>query len=169
MQNRRFRRDIDQEWAFDQFWDLLQLLDGVGVAAELAVEALDGARVLKPETVELMSRNHIGDLGVPALKSAIPGQSADFTFIEGLKEKLDKEFDNVKRLKFEASEDVSNGGCVVETNFGDVNATLEQRLERLWGQLNDKLPKTSDVMSEVSGEIRSTHHMKPRINRKLAT
>ena len=42
--------------------------------------ALDGARILKPETVALMSRNHIGDVSVPALKSALP-RSADFTFI----------------------------------------------------------------------------------------
>ncbi len=72
---------------------------------------------------------------------------SDYTFIEGIKEKLDKEFDNVKRLKFESGDEISSGGCVVETNYGDVNATLEQRLARLWTQLNEKLPKTNDVMS----------------------
>ncbi len=42
--------------------------------------ALDGARVLKAETVTLMGQNHIGAVTVPALKSALP-RSADFTFI----------------------------------------------------------------------------------------
>jgi methyl acetate hydrolase len=42
--------------------------------------ALDGARVLKPETIKLMSQNQIGALSVPALKTALP-RSADFTFI----------------------------------------------------------------------------------------
>ncbi len=42
--------------------------------------ALDGARVLKAETVALMSKNQIGAIPVPALKSALP-RSADFTFI----------------------------------------------------------------------------------------
>jgi CubicO group peptidase (beta-lactamase class C family) len=42
--------------------------------------ALDGARVLKAETVALMSQNHIGAVSVPALKTALP-RSADFTFI----------------------------------------------------------------------------------------
>ena len=42
--------------------------------------ALDGARVLKAETVALMGQNHIGAVTVPALKSALP-RSADFTFI----------------------------------------------------------------------------------------
>jgi CubicO group peptidase (beta-lactamase class C family) len=41
---------------------------------------LDGARVLKAETVALMGQNHIGAISVPALKSALP-RSADFTFI----------------------------------------------------------------------------------------
>ena len=42
--------------------------------------ALDGARVLKAETVALMGQNHIGAVTVPALQSALP-RSADFTFI----------------------------------------------------------------------------------------
>ena len=42
--------------------------------------ALDGARVIKAETVALMGQNHIGAVSVPALKSALP-RSADFTFI----------------------------------------------------------------------------------------
>jgi CubicO group peptidase (beta-lactamase class C family) len=41
---------------------------------------LDGARVLKAETVALMGRNHIGSVTVPALKSTSP-RSADFNFI----------------------------------------------------------------------------------------
>jgi methyl acetate hydrolase len=41
---------------------------------------LDGARVLKRETVALMGQNHIGAVSVPAQKSALP-RSADFTFI----------------------------------------------------------------------------------------
>jgi methyl acetate hydrolase len=42
--------------------------------------ALDGARVLKAETVALMSQNHIGEVSVRALQSALP-RSADFTFV----------------------------------------------------------------------------------------
>lgn len=41
---------------------------------------LDGARVLKAETVALMGQNHIGAVSVPAMESALP-RSADFTFI----------------------------------------------------------------------------------------
>jgi methyl acetate hydrolase len=43
--------------------------------------ALDGARILKADTVATMARNQIGALGVAALKTAMPERSADFTFI----------------------------------------------------------------------------------------
>ena len=48
---------------------------------------LDGARVLKAETVALMGQNHIGAVAVPAQKSALP-RSADFTFIADGRDKF---------------------------------------------------------------------------------
>jgi methyl acetate hydrolase len=42
---------------------------------------LDGARVLSDNAVALMTQNQIGALGVPALKTAIPARSEDFSFI----------------------------------------------------------------------------------------
>jgi methyl acetate hydrolase len=42
---------------------------------------LDGARILSASTVALMQQNHIGSLGVPAQKSALPERSDDFSFI----------------------------------------------------------------------------------------
>ena len=49
--------------------------------------ALDGARVLKAETVALMGQNQIGKIGVPALKTALP-RSADFNFIADGRDKF---------------------------------------------------------------------------------
>jgi CubicO group peptidase (beta-lactamase class C family) len=48
---------------------------------------LDGARVLSPSTVALMSQNHIGNVGVPAIKTAQPDVSMDFTFVNDGKDK----------------------------------------------------------------------------------
>jgi methyl acetate hydrolase len=42
---------------------------------------LDGARILSAGTVALMGQNHIGAVGVPAQKTAIPERSDDFSFI----------------------------------------------------------------------------------------
>ncbi|MBI4886983.1 MAG: beta-lactamase family protein [Acidobacteria bacterium] len=42
---------------------------------------LGEARILSADTVRLMGSNQIGSLGVPALKTAMPERSADFTFV----------------------------------------------------------------------------------------
>jgi CubicO group peptidase (beta-lactamase class C family) len=48
---------------------------------------LDGARILQAGTVALMEQNHIGALGVPAQKTAIPARSEDFSFIAAGRDK----------------------------------------------------------------------------------
>jgi methyl acetate hydrolase len=48
---------------------------------------LDGARILNADTVALMSRNQIGDVGVRAVKTAQPDRSMDFTFVDDGKDK----------------------------------------------------------------------------------
>ena len=50
--------------------------------------ALDGVRILAPETVELMGQNQIGTLGVAALKSALPERSGDFAFVADGRDKF---------------------------------------------------------------------------------
>jgi methyl acetate hydrolase len=48
---------------------------------------LEGARVLSSSTVALMGQNQIGTLGVPALKTAMPERSEDFSFISDGRDK----------------------------------------------------------------------------------
>jgi CubicO group peptidase (beta-lactamase class C family) len=50
----------------------------------LARGKLGGARVLAEETVELMSCNHIGELPVTLLKTAMPARSKDAEFFPGI-------------------------------------------------------------------------------------
>lgn len=49
--------------------------------------ALEGARVLRPETVELMAHNHIGPLEAGVMKTAIPALSHDVEFFPGMSKK----------------------------------------------------------------------------------
>jgi methyl acetate hydrolase len=48
---------------------------------------LDGVRILSPESVALMGKNHIGSVGVPATKTAQPDRSMDFSFINNGRDK----------------------------------------------------------------------------------
>ena len=48
---------------------------------------LDGAQVLSPAAVNLMAKNQIGEVGVRAIKTALPASSMDFTFVNDRKDK----------------------------------------------------------------------------------
>jgi methyl acetate hydrolase len=48
---------------------------------------LEGARIVSPSTVALMTKNQIGEVGVRAVKTAQPDLSMDFTFIDDGKDK----------------------------------------------------------------------------------
>ena len=48
---------------------------------------LDGTPVLRPETVDLMSQNHIGQLEVGVIKTAIPALSNDVELFPGMSKK----------------------------------------------------------------------------------
>jgi CubicO group peptidase (beta-lactamase class C family) len=48
---------------------------------------LDNARILSPASIKLMSANQIGNVGVRALKTAMPERSSDFTFVDDGRDK----------------------------------------------------------------------------------
>lgn len=72
---------------------------------------------------------------------------SDLEFIESNKVRLGQEFEFMKKAKLETADEIREGGCVVVTNFGQVDATIEKRLEKVWTTLAEKLPKTTDVVS----------------------
>lgn len=74
-----------------------------------------------------------------------PGQ---VEFIEELRQQTGREFEFLKKLKIEANPNVKVGGCVVETNYGEVDARTETRLSQLWETLSDAVPR---VKNSVSG------------------
>ena len=53
----------------------------------LAGGALDGARILRPETVALMGQNQIGDIDVGVLKTTVPALSNDVDLCPGVTRK----------------------------------------------------------------------------------
>ncbi|CAN5462390.1 hypothetical protein BH10BDE1_BH10BDE1_08210 [soil metagenome] len=76
---------------------------------------------------------------------------SDLDFLESTKERLGQEFEFIKRAKLEGTNEIQSGGCVIVTNFGQVDATIEKRLEKVWASVQQKLPKKSDIIQEPSG------------------
>jgi flagellar assembly protein FliH len=66
---------------------------------------------------------------------------AQHEFVEELKKHNGRQFEFLKKIKFESSEDVTSGGCIVETNYGEVDARVEQRVASLWAAMAENMPK----------------------------
>lgn len=65
-------------------------------------------------------------------------------FIETMKKNTGREFEFLKHLQLEPDESVNVGGCIIETNYGEVDARMEQRVSKLWETMADNLPRTKD-------------------------
>lgn len=103
------------------------------------------------------------ELVLPVIQQAAAGSQSeeqitirlsaeDLDFIENMKSRLGQEFEFMKQAKLEASEEINQGGCVIVTNFGQVDATIEKRLEKVWTSIEQKLPKKTDILSESSSD-----------------
>ncbi|MCB0407061.1 MAG: hypothetical protein KDD34_02590 [Bdellovibrionales bacterium] len=67
--------------------------------------------------------------------------SEDLMFIESYKEKTGKDFELLGRLKLESSDRVKHGGCIVETNYGSIDASIKQRVAKAWELIEMRIPK----------------------------
>lgn len=109
------------------------------MAARLAKTSLEGNN---DAMVEIL-RNAVS-LSQDEENIRVQVSPSQFEFLETLKSETGREFEFIKRIRFEKSEEISDGGCIVETNYGEVDARIEQRVEQLWATLSENIPKVKD-------------------------
>lgn len=71
----------------------------------------------------------------------------DFEFIARVEDELKKKIENFETIKFEKDESVNPGGCIVEGNYGVIDASIEQRVQKIWDLFAEKTPKVKDQVS----------------------
>jgi flagellar assembly protein FliH len=70
-----------------------------------------------------------------------------FQFLEDLKNETNREFEFIKKLKFEPDKDIVAGGCVILTNYGEIDARVQERVQKLWEQLSEAAPKVKEKLA----------------------
>ncbi|MBN1114109.1 MAG: hypothetical protein JXA66_02085 [Oligoflexia bacterium] len=60
----------------------------------------------------------------------------DYRAVDDIKKEILSTFGKIKNIQLEPDENVSNGGCIVETNFGEINANLPIRLASMADTMN---------------------------------
>lgn len=95
---------------------------------------------------------------VAVMKSAIESSQSDeaitvrlgtmhLSFFEELKKSSEYNLDFLKNVKFVPDEKMSPGGCVIETNYGEVDARIEERIQKLWTSFEESLFQVKDNVS----------------------
>lgn len=62
-------------------------------------------------------------------------------FLEQMQTNPSRENEFMKNIRFVDSDQVTPGSCIVETNYGVIDARIEQRVLKLWTELKEALPK----------------------------
>ncbi len=73
---------------------------------------------------------------------------AQIQFLEKMKLENHRDFEFLKNIKLQAEESVEAGGCIVETNYGIIDARIPERTSKLWEEFKQALPK---VKSKIAG------------------
>jgi len=68
-------------------------------------------------------------------------------FIETMKQSTGRDFEFLKNVKVEPSDKVQAGGCIVETNYGVIDARIDERTSKLWEEISQMLPKVKSSMA----------------------
>ncbi len=101
---------------------------------------------IHPELILPILKKSVEDIsGDDEIKIKISKQ--DFEFIETIMDELPKDYGFIKEIQLEVSDDLSVGGCVVETNYGDVDSSLEQRVLRLSEAIRLSIPKIKNKVA----------------------
>lgn len=73
--------------------------------------------------------------------------STQLEFLEKMKHQSSREFEFLNRVKFQVSDQVTSGGCIIETNFGVVDARIEERVKKLWTEMKQALPRVKSPIT----------------------
>jgi flagellar assembly protein FliH len=68
----------------------------------------------------------------------------DHDFIESMNQTFKRTIKLGKNTKIEVDESLHRGDCIIETNYGVVDATFDARVQQLWEAVEDHLPKNAE-------------------------
>ncbi|HEX7672682.1 MAG TPA: FliH/SctL family protein [Bdellovibrio sp.] len=112
------------------------------MAARLAKTQLEGNN----EAMIQILRDAVG-LAQDEEEITVHVSQSQFEFMEELKKETAREFEFAKKIRFEPNSDITDGGCIVETNYGEVDARTEQRIQQLWATLSENMPKVKNKVA----------------------
>lgn len=69
----------------------------------------------------------------------------DYQYIEQCRPELFNKFKDIKTIRVTSDPSISQGGCIIETPCGDMDASVETRLEKIYQSLEDAFTRKADA------------------------
>jgi flagellar assembly protein FliH len=82
------------------------------------------------ETVVCVAREALSRVENPG-KIKVKLNPADLQFIQDTKSQFSHFLDDVENIRFEAEDSIQSGGCLIETDMGDIDARIEKQLQAI--------------------------------------
>jgi flagellar assembly protein FliH len=150
-------RNHEINQAIDDFKSLIQSIHNMKTELIYQNEAHIMTTIFR--IAEKVAYDHIEEnpqLVLPVIRKAVNDSQEDenitihisdkqIEFIENLKKISGREFDFLKNTKLEPSAQILTGGCIIETNYGVIDAQIENRVENIWTELKQALPKIKKI------------------------
>ncbi len=111
--------------------DLVLLIAAEIVRREVAQDPGIVAEVLRKAVSELETRQSI----------VVRLSPRDAELISGMQQSLQQEMEVIERIEFKVDSAITPGGCILETNIGSLDATVENRLMNIHRTLREQMGK----------------------------
>lgn len=118
----------------------------VQLAFEMAARVAAHEISLNPDATVAILRQAV-EMAQSEEKIVVQVNPAQLENMELLMKETGREFEFLKKVKFEPNEALREGGCVVISNYGEVDSRTEERVKKLWAGLEEVLPKTKDKIT----------------------
>ena len=67
---------------------------------------------------------------------------SDLQFIKETRSQLSSMIENIDHVTFEAAENIQSGGCIIETDLGEIDARIEKQLQAVEESFRTVVEKT---------------------------
>jgi flagellar assembly protein FliH len=68
-------------------------------------------------------------------------------FLEQYKNSDNEKYEFLENIRLQPSDQILPGGCIIETNYGAIDARIGERFKKIWAELSAAIPKVKDVVS----------------------
>lgn len=103
-----------------------------------------------PQTIVHVLRESV-KLSEEDQKLSVRISPSEMDFLEQLQTETHRDLEFLKKIELVAEESIKPGGCIISSNYSEVDARVESRVEQLWNAIKDTLPQKKNSVGSVNG------------------